>query len=99
MAISQPANLPTVALIAPFVLLYVALIYTTKGLAEYMAAGNHAKSSNFVQRKAPGTIASTVVLVVALQSIGQLTARDLISVILVVVIGYFFMYRNGARQQ
>jgi len=97
MSISQPAKLPVWGLIIPFILLYFALRYSVRSALEQ--SGQLKPQVTALQRWLPVVLAMSGVVVLALQSIGQLTVRDVIAVILVVMLGYFYVHRNGTNQK
>lgn len=96
--VSHPAGLPTAALIIPFIMVYAAVLYSTQWFVEYW---NRSKLSGVTKarRRIPPIVASVTVLVIALQSIGQLTVRDASVVFLVFALSYFYLNRNGERQE
>lgn len=87
MIFTQPARLPAFILVAPFVLLSTALalifvrIFRWQGMAL-------AKSVRM------GLIATLLpMLVLVLQSLGQLTMRDLCTILAIFAIAYFYLSR------
>lgn len=98
MSLSNPVDLPTLALIVPFILLYAAIFHTVAWLLGNRRGEYFSTSDTSSQRRVPTIVTTTVVVLLALQSIGQLTPRDVIAVFLVVALGYFYLYRNGVRQ-
>lgn len=96
-SISQPAKMPVFGLIIPFVLLYFALRYTVKLVLDSSRLSN--SRTLMVRKWLPDVTAMSAVAVLALQSIGQLTARDVVAVVLLVMLGYFYVHRNGSGQK
>jgi len=94
-SISQPAKLPVWGLIIPFILLYFAVRYSVRLIFEHKAQTNVRMRA--AQRWLPVVIAVCAVVVLALQSIGQLSMRDVIAVVLVVLLGYFYVHRNASK--
>lgn len=92
LCLTGPDRLPVAALIAPFVLLFAAL-YGLWALLQrfsikYLARGRpHARLGAVV-------CASTVLLLV-LQSLGQLTLRDVVMVAAIVAVGSVYATRSG----
>ncbi len=84
---TDPTKLPMVFLIAPFIVLYVAVSSTLRAIFQRNTASK-------VEQWLPTVVAICSVVIVSLQSIGQLTVRDVIAVLLLVVVGYFFIHRN-----
>ena len=94
-SITRPASLPIWGLIIPFVMLYFALSYTLRVIVEY---STHASQRlRKIERWLPIIVSLSVVMVLALQSIGQLSLRDVFAVVLLVLIGYFYVNRNGSK--
>jgi hypothetical protein len=90
LAISTPNELPVVALIVPFVLLFAAA-YSSWSLIQqtrirYLARGKAHKRLGLV-------VSVCAVLLLVLQSLGQLTLRDVITVAAIVFLGYVYMGR------
>jgi len=96
-SLSKPANLPSWGLIVPFILLYFAMRFTV-GLA-VETKGQVNPHFHAVVRWLPVVVALSVVVILALQSIGQLSTRDVIAVVLLVLLGYFYVHRNGSNQK
>jgi len=96
-SISQPAKLPVWGLIIPFILLYFAVHYSVRLAFERKGQTNVRMRA--VQRWLPIVVAISAVIVLALQSIGQLSARDVIAVVLVILLGYFYVHRNASKQK
>lgn len=92
---THPANLPVFALLVPFVILGVALYITLQAVTSKVIGGR-SKHQKAV------TVLLTIFLVTCagLQSVGQLTFRDFMTVLLLTLLGYFYVYRNiiGAKQ-
>ena len=92
LALTEPAGLPVAALIIPFVLLFVALFgawHSVQRLRlQYAARGRPHGRLGVI-------ICASVVLLLALQSLGQLSLRDVLTVSAIVTIGSFYMDRAG----
>lgn len=94
MSISVPDKLPVVLLILPFVLLYVA-IYASWVLLDMLHGRFLAKEGKNREHKNLGrTISLCIVLLLILQSLGQLTLRDVLTVFAIVIIGYLYLARS-----
>jgi len=94
MALLKPQSLPVIVLIIPFVLLFAAL-FTLWDLVlvlwvRYVA---HNATGN-LHRHLGVMISMGVVLVLVLQSLGQLTLRDVITLMAVMTLGYIYAARN-----
>ena len=89
---TDPATLPIPLLIGPFALLFIAIYVTLGVLMEKYAHQSHPR----VKRIAFAG-SSVIVLALALQSLGQLTVRDVLVSIAVITIGYFYIGRTVRR--
>lgn len=94
MALFRPSSMPVVGLIIPFVLLYAAL-YSTWGLfgllrARYLLRQAERKP----HRQLGAALCASGVLLVVLQSLGQLTAKDVVTVLAIVALGYLYLTRS-----
>jgi len=90
MATTEPAKLPLLLLIIPFILLYalvIAALAVTTGIAGKPVTVKH------IRRYAGWTALPMLLLV--LQSTGQLTFKDAGIIILLFILGYFYMAHNG----
>jgi phosphatidylglycerophosphate synthase len=97
MGITQPAKVPVWGLIIPFVILYFAVRYTLKAALENVT---HTNPRNLrLEKWLPLLVSVSTVVILALQSIGQLSLRDVTAVILVVALGYFYVHRNGSKEK
>lgn len=95
MSVTRPANLPIWGLIIPFVVLYFALSYTLRTVIEYSTqVSPHVRK---LEKWLPAIASLSVVMILALQSIGQLSLRDVFAVVLLVLVGYFYVNRNGSK--
>ncbi len=94
MTLTRPAQLPVVFLVVPYALLWGALYYTATLLLDriLLSPDNVARLRRV--RHLSMIIATGGLCFIALQSIGQLTPRDVIVVSLLIVIGYFYLNRN-----
>ena len=94
MALFRPDKLPVVFLIVPFVLLFFAL-YSTWHLLDSVRRQYFAKGNTDRPRRRLGlSICISLVLLLVLQSLGQLTARDVITVLAIVALGYVYLGRT-----
>lgn len=100
MMLFQPDKLPVVALIVPFVMVYVAFyaFWRLFGLlrAGYFAhfAQNGANSAWKPHKKLGMALSGSLVLLLVLQSLGQLTARDVATVVAIIALGYLYLTRS-----
>lgn len=98
--LTNPKEMPSILLIIPFVLLFVAN-YVTAMLVLNVAAGTGANTTVARWRLIrPRVIAVLVsgfpVLLLTLQSIGQLTARDLITSCVIFILAYFYIAKSSS---
>jgi hypothetical protein len=96
---TNPAKLPSALLIAPFLFLFVAIYLTVKELLNLMGGGVQNKIVRFKAsrpRLIAGIIAAFPVLLLVLQSIGQLTAWDVLMVVALFIVAYFYIIKASA---
>jgi hypothetical protein len=98
MVLSQPQKLPVLLLIVPFILLLIALMNTWKVAVPllYRLVGKRGRVSTARLRVAA---CGSVVLLLVLQSLGQLTLRDVLTILAIIVIGYVYSGRSRPEQQ
>lgn len=88
---TDPRSLPSIALIVPFLLLFIVL-----SLIIAFVAGKSGLSPN--KRLRIGLIGSGIpVLLLVLQSLGQLTFRDTLAIFALFGIAYFYIARFGIQ--
>jgi len=88
---TDPQKLPSVLLIVPFILLFV-IVASIVPLA--LGRGSIPGSKTV---KMGATVAAIAVLLLGLQSLGQLTARDVLAVVVLFGTVYFYTSRFGMR--
>lgn len=94
LALSAPAGLPVVLLIVPYVLLFGALYGAWMVLVRITTP----EGVRGRPRRRLGTVFSlSTVLLLALQSLGQLGVRDVITVAAIAVVGYVYLVRSGVE--
>lgn len=97
MVLTKPAALPVVVLIVPFILLFIALMSLWRLL---QAIGAHYLIGRSPKGERLGIIACiSVVLLLILQSLGQLTLRDSLTVIALATIGYLYIIRSRPERR
>jgi uncharacterized membrane protein YfhO len=91
MVFTKPTTLPVVVLIVPFILLFIALLTLWRLL---QALGAHYLGGRSPKSERLGFISCIcIVLLVILQSLGQLTLRDSLTVVALATIGYLYILR------
>jgi hypothetical protein len=85
----DPNKVPSFVLVVPFILLFTLLLTGISYVLEMQGMGN--KKS----LKVGGLCASLPILLLVLQSIGQLTVRDVLTASLLFVISYFYISRTA----
>lgn len=95
MLVSRPEKLPVVVLIVPFVLLFIALM-SLAGLLQalYHRYGTRDRVDHLGRRRLRVTVCISLVLVLVLQSLGQLTLRDVATIVAIAIIGYLYVGRG-----
>ncbi len=89
--LTKPQNLPVVVLMVPFILLGLALYMTWLLVVSLFLPLKERQSARSILG---GMVASTFVICLGLQSIGELTARDVVPVALFVALVYFYIVRS-----
>lgn len=91
LATTDPARLPSVVLIVPFVLMFAILALTISLLVAWRQDGMNFKAVR------TGCIAALLpVVLLVLRSVGQLTLRDGLTLAALFAIAYFYMSRVNA---
>lgn len=100
MVVCQPSQLPVIVLIVPFVLLFTGL-FSLWGLLQMLYERFITKKQGRRHRRLGAMVCGSAVLLVILQSLGQLTLRDAGTVAAIAVIGYLYVARNrlGAERR
>ena len=94
MTLFRPNSLPVVVLIVPFILMYLAL-FSLWRLAGMLRSRYFLRSSVWSPHPRLGmAVCGSFVLLVVLQSLGQLTIRDVVTVTAIVCLGYLYMARS-----
>ncbi len=84
---TRPDQLPSIILILPFILLFLVFFLGIKLLFK----GSSRQMSGIMM-----LFAGLLVMLLALQSLGQLTLRDIVMLTALFVILYFYIYRRAA---
>jgi len=90
----RPENLPVVALLVPFVLLYLALysLWNLLGRVRVRYFGQEGLPKP--RRGLSRVLCMGAVLLLVLQSLGQLTLRDIVTVVAIISLGYLYLTRS-----
>lgn len=94
--LTKPSDLPFYLLFVPFVVLGFALYGTWKTLVASIFRRDSAGLSK-KQKSAGLTLSIAIVLLLGMQSLGELTVRDFVTVVLFAVVFYFYSVRNLIR--
>ena len=99
MLFTRPANMPVYILFIPFVVLGLGVFSLWQLLAMVYARAGGKKDGELSrkQRAAGIAISLLAVVIIGLQSIGEMTLRDLITVSLLALGAYFYFVRNLIR--
>jgi hypothetical protein len=90
----QPSKLPVVVLIVPFLLLF-AVFYTTWNLLHAVWWRFFAQQPQKRPSRRLGlAVCVSAVLLMVLQSLGQLSLRDVVTVVAIVTLGYIYLARS-----
>ena len=98
LVLTNPSKLPSALLIAPFLLLFVAIYLTVIEILHLLRGGEQNKIVGLRAarpRLIAGLIAGFPVLLLVLQSIGQLTAWDVLTVVAIFIIAYFYILKSS----
>ena len=96
--LSSPSRLPSAVLIVPFLLLFIAIYVTVKEVMHLLRGGEQNKIVGMRAsrpRLIAGLVAGFPVLLLVLQSIGQLTAWDVLTVVALFIVAYFYIIKSS----
>jgi len=91
---TQPAKLPSFVLIVPFLLIFLVL---TLGISLLVGWRSSTLTAKNLRIGALG--AALPVLLLVLQSIGQLIVRDVFIIVLLFTLGYFYVARISVQRR
>lgn len=94
--LTRPTSLPVWGLIIPFILLYFALWYTMRAIIERVTTDKI--RSGGLSSWMPRVVAVSLTVIIILQSIGQLTLRDVVALTLLAMLGVFYVRRTRLKQ-
>lgn len=89
--LTDPRQLPSVALMAPFVFLFGIVSLTAASLLRDRMRGRSRRL------RMAAAIGAFPVLLLVLQSLGQLTIRDSLAIIALFIIAYFYISKFGIQ--
>jgi hypothetical protein len=93
--LSDPTKLPSTILVIPFVLLFAAIYLSITEGTRLLRRGEQNRGVGAKPRLVAGLIACLPVLLLTLQSIGQLTVWDMLMVGGLFVIAYFYIIKSS----
>lgn len=93
MVLFEPSRLPVVVLIVPFLLLFLAF-YNLWNTLNLLRVRYFVRQTRQPSRRLGLTVCGSAVLLIVLQSLGQLTLRDVVTVIAIVAVGYTYLSRS-----
>lgn len=98
--VTDPAKLPSVLLIIPPLLLFFAIFFTVLEILAFMNGKEQDKANGNLPVRRPRSMAALVaglpVMLLILQSIGQLTFWDVVTVIAIFCIACLYILRSVA---
>lgn len=95
-SITNPKNVPPVVLVVGFLLLTGIIYSFLRLIAKLFSLKERLTVGQYKGLLIGGT--ALPVMMLALQSIGQLTVRDSITLVILFIAGYFYISRISARQ-
>lgn len=97
MLLTRPTELPVVLLIVPFVLLAVAFYNMWLLIGLVRIRYSNKPVAPVLHAKLGLVISVCAVLLLVLQSLGQLTVRDVVTLLAAVGLGYLYLTRSSIR--
>ena len=99
MLFTRPANMPVYVLFAPFIVLGFGVYALWRLLIViYTRAGSRGQTALSRKQRAAGIALSLLsVVIIGLQSIGEMAPRDIVTVTLLAIGAYFYFVRNLIR--
>ena len=91
--LSNPQDLPVLLLIVPFILLFWALV-SLWGLVIPFLRHSFGQRGYEGSRRLRFTICGAIVVMIIMQSLGQLTVRDFFTMMAIGAIGYLYIGRS-----
>jgi hypothetical protein len=100
LTVLNPSSLPVVLLIVPFVVIFGALYSLGRLLSLVWARyGGVAAKTVVPSRRLSLVVSGFIVLFLVLQSLGQLTFKDVLTLSLLFVLGYFYTIRVRSQRR
>ncbi|MGH7195285.1 MAG: hypothetical protein ACREGA_00715 [Candidatus Saccharimonadales bacterium] len=93
--VTNPSKLPIVLLLLPFLIFFLALMLTIRWLMEYF--GGEKAGLNHRSSVIAALAAAFPILLLILQSSDKLSAADLVTVIILFVVLWFYVVRLSAK--
>jgi hypothetical protein len=97
LALVNPANAPSVVLIVPFIALFFIIFLSALEVIGFLR-GEDEKVAGLALRRpwlVAGMVAGVTLFMLFLQSIGQLTGRDVITMLVLFLVAYFYISRSS----
>lgn len=95
LVLTAPPELPAVFFVVPFLLLYAGLSRLWRMVVRLRLGEEAAEAEGLPERRlrAGNAVSALLVLLLVLQSLGQLTWRDVLTLALIFAVGYFYLVR------
>lgn len=98
--LTNPQSAPAAILIVPFILLYILFLYLFNVTLKRNVKALTSSANRRKRLSIAGILAALPVMLLALQSIGQLTVRDVITlVILISILGFYVTRISFTKNQ
>lgn len=95
--VTNPTKIPVSLIVVPFGVLMVALWYSWSFICDQLF-GQKQHQFGVVVRHFGHMLAIATTVCLALQSIGQLSVRDILAVLLVCILGFFYVHRMAGSK-
>lgn len=87
----NPSNLPVILLVVPFVLVYLALYQSLMLISAAWSLSNRTSPGPTAGSQRAKLLSTFLSLLLVLGSLGQLVFRDVVTLFLLVIVGYFYL--------
>lgn len=96
MSVTEPQKLPVLVLLVPFLLMFGVFLQTWILVRMVYLRFNKDKAP-LLHKRLGASVSAVVVLLIILQSLGQLTLRDVITVVAIGALGYLYVLRGRVQ--